>query len=286
MELVHHPEQATGSQGLWAVLHGSSATLLVPLAARARAVGRWPALGWQDPEAQRIAALAPQDLAPLVQDDALVRSIVLRSQYIDQQVLQACAQGPVGTVVTLGAGLCTRYSRLHARMVQPPQAWLHVDLPDVVRLRKACMSPHRVEDVYEASLTDLAWLHAAQLQPGCMHILVLEGVLPYLPAHVVLPWLRDVAEHFQSAGLQCRLLLDFLHPAMVGALPHSAGGMNLPVCGAFVNAAALAASHPAWQVLDECHPFAEFSDNHRAFAAQYHALHGAAPYTLACFGLV
>ena len=93
MELAHPPEQATGSQGLWAELHGSSATLLVPLAARARAVGRWPALGWQDPEAQRIAALAPQDLAPLVQDDALVRSIVLRSQYIDQQVVQACAQG-------------------------------------------------------------------------------------------------------------------------------------------------------------------------------------------------
>lgn len=262
----------------WAALADSSATLALTLAARARPL---PELGWRDPLAERVARACPLPLAQLTADPALVRGIIVRSQCFDRAVCEAGLRAG-SQVLTLGAGLCTRRARL-AGELDPTVGWFNVDLPAVMAVRQLCLPPVAGERNWAGSLTDAGWLDVAGLRADAPHLLVLEGVLPYMSADDTRALLAAIADHFVRHDLRGRLLADFLHPAMVA--PSEQGGVRLPVRGGVIDATELIAGHPGLHVLAERHPFAEFSAGHRQFAADFLARHQRPPYTLVCLGL-
>lgn len=263
----------------WAALADSSATLALTLAARASAPGRLAGLDWQDVLAQRIARSCPLPLATLTQDDALVRGILLRSLLFDQLTLGAGLRAD-SCVVTLGAGLCTRRSRLHRRL-DPAVRWFNVDLPPVAAVRELSMSAEEGGQLWAGSLLDVAhWLPVADCAAHAPHLLLLEGVLPYLPAEAIGALLKAIGDHFLRHHLSAWVVADFLHPAM--AAPSAQGGVHLPVLSGFADAHALIAGHPGWAVLAQHHPFAEFSAGHAQFSADFALNHGQPPYTVAC----
>ena len=263
----------------WAALADSSATLALTLAARAVAPTRLVDLNWHDPLAQRIAQACPLPLNELTQDDSLVRGIVLRSVLFDQCVLAAGLRAG-SCVVTLGAGLCTRRSRLRARLDEKVR-WVNVDLPPVAAVRELTISVEEGGDVWAGSVLDAqAWLTAVNLVEGAPHLLLLEGVLPYLSADEIRGLLDAIGAYFTRQHLFAWVVADFLHPAM--AAPSAQGGLHLPVLSGFADAQALIAGRAEWSIQSQRHPFAEFSAGHAKFAADFVLNHGLPPYTVAC----
>ncbi|MDQ0570521.1 O-methyltransferase involved in polyketide biosynthesis [Variovorax paradoxus] len=263
-----------------AALQGATATLLLTLAARAEAGRVVAASEFSDPEARRIAAALPFDLSACARDEAFVRGVVLRAALIDRFAADFFAAHPLGMGITLGAGLCTRRSRLGLRGVD----WLNIDLPDAIRLREQHVTRDEGERHLACSILDLAWLDAAGL-PGDRPVLVmLEGVCPYLPQAPLEAMLLCLAQRFERGRAACVVVLDYVHPILAG-MPVQVGGVHLPVASGFEDSACIAGIHSSIRVLSEDHLYARFSDQHRLFEAAFQATTGRWPYTVARFAL-
>ena len=266
-------------------LQGASATLLLTLAARAEAAGVIAASAFDDPQARRIAAALPHGLSAYARDAAFVRGVVLRAALLDRFAAEFLAEHPLGLCITLGAGLCTRRSRLALRAAQGAGAgWLNVDLPDAIRLRAQHLMPGEGERNLACSVLDPAWLDAAGL-PGDRPVLVLlEGVCPYLPQAPLEAMLRRLAERWAGHAPACVVVMDFVHPVLA-RMPTQVGGMRLPVVSGFEDAACIAGLHPSVRVVSEDHLYAQFSEQHRMFEAAFRATNGRWPYTIARLAL-
>ncbi len=262
-------------------LQGATATLLLTLAARARAASA-PGLAhlpaFTDPEACRIAAALPPECQAYAQDTAFVRSVVLRSLRFDHLAAEFLAQHPGALCIALGAGLCTRRSRLGAR--GNAARWLNVDLPDAIALRERHMAAADNEAHLACSILDTAWLDAADLAQARPVLILLEGVCPYLPQAPLQALLAQLAQRFTGAGRPaCAIVLDHVHP-LLAQRPMQVGGMRLPVLSGFEDAQQLARLHPSIRVGFEEHPYAAFSQQHQLFEAAFQAATGQRPYAI------
>lgn len=262
-------------------LQGASATLLLTLAARARAASQPGLAGlpaFADPEAQRIAAALPQATQAYAQDLGFVRGVVLRSLLFDRLTAEFLQAHPSGLCITLGAGLCTRRTRLAD--IGGAARWLHIDLPQAMALREQHMPDAEPGTHLAESLLQPSWMDRAGL-PGERPVLVLlEGVCPYLPLQPLQDLLRLLAERFnRPQAPPCKVVLDHVHPLLAGRNTQ-VGGMQLPVLSGFENAQQLAALHPAIRVDFEAHPYGSFSAGHQMFETGFHAATGARPYAV------
>jgi len=262
-------------------LSGAAATAWLTLAARARAAAGGLE-GFDDPCACTLAAdLAPELLAQ-VRDDAFVRGVVLRAQWFDAATRAFLDAHDGASAVTLGAGFCTRWSRLRPRLARPAGVhWLNVDQPAVVAWRRRLMPAASGEHELEASLLCAdEWLAAAALGPGRPLLLLLEGVCPYVEQAPLEELLRRLADALAAHGAPVHVLLDFVHPALT-LWKLRVGETALPVVSGFESVARLAGLHPALRVVEATHPYARFSEAHRRLDDTFRALAGEPPYTLA-----
>lgn len=238
---------------------------------------------FSDPEARRIAASLPFDISGYAADEAFVRSIVLRAALFDRFAAEFLSAHPDALCISLGAGLCTRRSRLDASLVAR-SSWLDIDLPDAVELRQRHIARAEGESELACSVLDPNWLDAAGL-PGERPVLaMLEGVCPYLPQAPLEALLRSLAGRFEQAANPCVVVLDHVHPVLA-AQSMAVGGMRLPVVSGFESAAQIARLHPSMRVLSEDHIYGQFSDRHRLFEAAFRATTGASPYGVAQLAL-
>lgn len=212
-------------------------------------------------------------------DAAFVRSVVLRAALFDRFAAEFFAEHPGGLCITLGAGLCTRRSRLGAGVVAQ-SLWLNIDLPEAVDLRARHMARGEGESDLACSILDDSWLDAAGL-PGERPVLVmLEGVCPYLPQAPLEALLRKLAERFDDGTTPCVVVLDHVHPVLARQ-PMAVGGMRLPVVSGFEDGRQIVRLHPSsMRLLSEDHLYGQFSQQHRLFEAAFQAATGAWPYAV------
>jgi O-methyltransferase involved in polyketide biosynthesis len=257
-------------------------TWLLTLGARACA-GAGGLAEFEDSAASRITAQLGCDTSAITADPSLVRGIVLRTQYFDRLTLEFFARHPHGVGVVLGAGLCTRFSRLAAKLPhQYATDWINIDLPAVCALREQFLPCTGGERNVACSALDAQWLE--QLKPGRPLLVLLEGVCPYLPQLLLQELLSALASHCCTQAIPSTIVLDFVHPALLSE-PMSAGAMELPLQSGFSQASDIAGLHPALQLCEQRHPYAEFSMRHRYFAAAFAAVYGQQPYTMAAFAV-
>ena len=266
-------------------LQGATATLLLTLAARAGSESVIAASAFSDPEARRIAAALPFDLSAGTRDAAFVRGVVLRAALIDRLAAEFFAAHPLGIGITLGAGLCTRRTRLGPRVARSGGIdWLNVDLPDAIRLREQHVQADEGERNLPCSILDPVWLDAADLPAGRPVLVMLEGVCPYLPRAGLEAMLLHLAQCFERRGSASVVVLDYVHPVLANT-PAQVGGMHLPLVSGFEDSACIAVLHPSIRLVSEDHPYAQFSESHRLFEAAFRAATGRWPYTVARFAL-
>jgi len=277
----------------WQALRGSSATLALTLGARASPLARQVDAGWADPWAERLLAQCPWDLRLAGQDASLVRAVVVRSRIFDGAVREACALQDVFAVVSIGVGLCTRQGRLAAEGPGADgsgPAWIDVDLPDVIALRRrllhqALAAAPSASLLVACGLQDPAWLDAVPWRRGHRCLVLVEGVAPYVPAAAVTGMLRALAARARREGCGCRVVIDYLHRDFVPIAALQAGPAVLPVTTGFQRAEELAPEDAGFRTVRQWEPFGEFSEAHRRLEGDFRARHGHAPYAVACFDL-
>jgi O-methyltransferase involved in polyketide biosynthesis len=261
------------------MLKGASATLLLTLAARAAASRVVPELAFVDACAEHLARHSPYDLASYAHDPGFVRGVVLRSAIMDGMAQDFFARHPGGTAVSLGAGLCTRRQRLVASgVIDAPQTWLHVDLPDVIALRRSLMPEQEGErDIACSLLDETEWL--PEVDPRRPTLFLLEGVCPYLPETPLRDWFARMAMHGHLRTTACEMALDFIDPELL-KMSTQVGDMNLPLQSAFAGVDAFMAMHADARLRCVHTPFARFSSGHAQFEAGIRAQTGRPLYTV------
>ncbi|NUZ04386.1 class I SAM-dependent methyltransferase [Piscinibacter koreensis] len=143
---------------------------------------------FDDPYASRMAgARGDAIVQSLPHGESMAWAIVVRTAVFDDMIVRAVADG-AGTVLNLGAGLCTRAFRLD---LPPTLDWIDVDLPDIVDWRRHCLGEARPACRHEHRAVDLTDAAARQrlladaTDRGKPVLVVSEGLLVYMaPEHV------------------------------------------------------------------------------------------------------
>jgi O-methyltransferase involved in polyketide biosynthesis len=207
-------------------------TLAIPLIGRAEARRAFPALGFVDPAAESIAARLVFHGAPAMRAHRVaVRGTIVRTQIFDEVARAFVIEHPGGTVLTLGAGLCTRRARLGT--ANGTATWIDVDLPAVAALRRAVFPDAAVVAGDLAAIGFLDGVLGA-LPPDRPCLVIAEGVLMFLePAgaaavfaalHTRLPvGSQLVFDRAHPVVVRARRLVAALYPSMrvTGAAYHS-----------------------------------------------------------------
>ena len=188
-------------------------TLLIPLAARAHGASLAPALDPQDRCAGEVLVRSGVEVEDIGGDLATVVNVLWRTQLIKHSAQAFFERHPEASGVNLGAGLTQYFQWLDTGR----NHWFDADLPDVLALRRRWLrqrGPRRRELALD--LSQPGWLQvlrkAVSEHPGPW-LLVIEGVLMYLPPAQVRALLRALAEHAPEGS---ELLCDFISPLGIG----------------------------------------------------------------------
>jgi len=207
-------------------LAGVPKTLCIPLWARAQAAALTPHLtDFDDPQARVWCEEIGVDPAWIRKDAMILKSCIARARRLDditKKFLTEATDQPV-TVLSIGAGLCSRMDRLgltpRIQAGDPDLQWIDLDLPEVISLRSLLRPAAGGHSYISKSLTDRQWPDSLPVLRGRKVLVLIEGVLVYIPAGEVRTFFRNSAEKIAAAGaIELRFAFDVLDgPAFRGS---------------------------------------------------------------------
>lgn len=168
-------------------------TLLIPLLGRAFETRRPNGL-IHDPRAVEIVDSLDYDFQKW--NERSVAGASLRTRMFDAFVQLFLDAHPRGTVVEIGCGLNTRFSRVDNGQVR----WLDLDLPDVIALRRQFFEDEPRCTMVAASVLDTEWMDEVAALEGPV-MFVSEAVLIYLEAPEARRALEQIAARFATFWL-------------------------------------------------------------------------------------
>jgi O-methyltransferase involved in polyketide biosynthesis len=156
-------------------LTGVAETLMITLYARAIETQR-PDPILIDHQAVEMAEHLDYDFSKYEKGWGSQLGSVIRAKTIDRIVQNFLETYPSAVIVNLGAGLCTRFSRLDNGEVH----WYEVDFPEVIALRRRFFQETERHLFIAQSILDFTWMDAIQRQPNQPMLILSEGVSMYL----------------------------------------------------------------------------------------------------------
>ena len=171
------------------------ATMLIPLYGRAKMSELYPEILY-DGEAVRLVAELDTDFSKI--ESAFGEyggiSCLARSSQIDSEVRGFLEKYPESTVVNIGAGLDTTFSRVDNGRV----LWYNLDLPDAIAYRQTLISPsERCADIPK-SVFDYSWLDDITLGRSGRLLLVSGGVFYYLERDMLREMLQRIIVRYMT----------------------------------------------------------------------------------------
>lgn len=188
-------------------LQGVSRTLLIPLYARGFAAKLLPKLSFQDNYAKQLVESAALPMSEVSRDRFPMRLCIARTFVLDRALSTLLSTDSPRNVVLFACGLDT----MPLRLQQYSSRWICGDLEPVMELRETLLPEasdrkHQVLRLPQDIDSLASVLHTSR------PVLVLEGILPYLPP-------EDVEQCFQSLAELCPLgadiLVDSYHPHLL-----------------------------------------------------------------------
>jgi O-methyltransferase involved in polyketide biosynthesis len=149
-------------------------------------------------------------------------SHAVRANDIDIILRRWLAAHPAGSVVSLGEGLETQFSRVDNGSL----TWLTVDLPESIRFRAQFLPSHPRCHTFVGSALDRSWMDLVRPQSdrassGEQLCIIAQGLFMYLPAAEVQHLLVDLAARFPG----CLLVFDTI-PHWLARLTQRPGGLK------------------------------------------------------------
>ena len=157
-------------------LTGVAETLMITLYARVVETQRGADSLLQDPKAVEIASRTDYDFSKYQKGWASQLGVVVRVREFDRLIRDFLTIHPESTVINLGCGLCTRFSRVDNGQVQ----WYEVDFPEVIELRHKFFEETERYQFIDKSILDFSWIDCINRSPERPLIILMEGVSMYL----------------------------------------------------------------------------------------------------------
>jgi O-methyltransferase involved in polyketide biosynthesis len=170
-------------------LSGVPETLLGNLGRRA-AAARAGVLN--DPMAIEVADRLDYDFTEVTHG---ARLHAIRVATFDAAVRRFMIAHPAGTVVALGEGLETQFSRLDNGQLR----WLTVDLPETIELRRLLLPDGPRQSSHCGSALDLKWVDSVNRADAVL--VTAQGLLPYFPRDQVHTLIAALAERLPGSAL-------------------------------------------------------------------------------------
>jgi O-methyltransferase involved in polyketide biosynthesis len=193
---VHAPlrEAPPGASWIPAPLSGVPETLLIAIYARHLESQREDAIV-RDPEAGNILQRLELDTSKFSKMSSAQLGVAVRTEVIDSMVRSFLDRGAGPVVVNLGAGLCTRFSRVDDGYLR----WIDVDLPEVEPFWRRAFEGTPRRELVVGSILESAWLERLDGVDPSRLLFVAEGVLIYFSQKEAIALLARLAERFPGA---------------------------------------------------------------------------------------
>lgn len=185
-------------------LTGAPETLLIMLSAKANESRRPDAI-LRDPKVEEIYDCLTDDMSRLKAGWMTQVGVCVRTVIIDDWAKEFLGKHPDATVINLGSGLDTRFSRIDNGRLK----WFDVDFPEPLALRREFIQESDRLKMIAGSAIDPATL--AQI-PQAEHVLVIaEGILMFLTEAEVKGLVKLLADRFPN----CTFIYDAITPFMI-----------------------------------------------------------------------
>jgi O-methyltransferase involved in polyketide biosynthesis len=177
-------------------------TLLMPLWGRAyEARSSKPRL--VDKKAVEIVERIDYDFSTIEKTQAMSQhSWVARSLHMDRLALEFMERHPEGTIVNIGCGMDTTFSRIDNGKI----LFYELDLPDVIELRKNFYEDSERHRSIASSFLETEWFDEIEVRDGLLFLS--GGVFMYFTEKEMKRFFIDVANHFGK----CEFYWDSLSP--------------------------------------------------------------------------
>ena len=149
---------------------------------------------------------------------------VARALHIDRMVLDFIKEHPGGTVVNIGCGMDTTFTRVDNGQMM----FYELDFPDVIALRKHFIEDTRRHKSIASSFLDTKWFDEVEVHDGLLCIA--GGVLYYVSEKEIKTFFIALADHFKT----CELFFDSLSPMAMKMAKKQVlkkGGMGMSMDG-------------------------------------------------------
>jgi O-methyltransferase involved in polyketide biosynthesis len=133
----------------------------------------------------------------------LIAFLSLRTRKFDRYCLDFLKRIPNGTIVELGCGLSSRFSRIdNGTMV-----WYDLDLPEVINIRKQFFQETTRNRMITSSVLEYRWMEKL---PTKNILFVAEGLLMYLQEDDVKSLVLEMQKKFPGCELVCEVENTFV----------------------------------------------------------------------------
>jgi len=127
----------------------------------------------------------------------------IRSKKFDNYCLNFLKRFPNATIVELGCGLSSRFSRIDNQTVK----WYDFDLPEVIEIRKQFFQETPRYHMIASSVLDFRWMEQIQAKNV---LFIAEGLLMYLHEDEVKPLILKLQQKFPGCELVCEVENTFV----------------------------------------------------------------------------
>jgi O-methyltransferase involved in polyketide biosynthesis len=199
-------------------------TLLMPLWGRASETKKKnPRL--IDEKAVEIMKRIDYDFSEIEKTQAIsLHGWVARSVYTDNMASQFIKQHPEATIVNIGCGLDTTFSRIDNGKIM----FYELDLPDVIELRKHFYTESERHRTIASSFLETDWFDKIKVKDGLLFLA--GGVLMYFNEEQIKKFFIQAADYFGS----CEMCFDSLSPLGIKIAKKQVlkkGGMGMSMDG-------------------------------------------------------
>ncbi|HEX7357243.1 MAG TPA: class I SAM-dependent methyltransferase [Ignavibacteriaceae bacterium] len=138
--------------------------------------------------------------------DSNNRIVAVRAKQFDDWANDFISKNKYSTILNLGCGLDTRYSR-----IKPPAfiQWFDLDFPDVIELRKSFFDENQQYKMIAQSVTAKDWIF--QIPKDTPILIIAEGLFSYLSEDEVKTLLNTLTDYFKRG----EILFNIVSPASV-----------------------------------------------------------------------
>lgn len=128
--------------------------------------------------------------------------VSVRTKILDSQVLEFINKTENPVIVNLGAGLDTRFSRIHSDKMKH---WYDIDLPEAISFRRKFYSDTDKHTSIGKSVLDYSWIDAVKRDSSYSYLFIAEGLFMYFHEDEIKNLLNKISIDFPLSTIVCEV---------------------------------------------------------------------------------